>query len=90
MNYIHSQFYIVFAITFLIDSIYSGSRLYTSGTKYDNSNYIDLFRIQNYFIRSLFSMGCTKTNLNKEIDNNFYSHWVSQTEGTIVKDPTTG
>jgi len=90
MNYMHSQFYILFAIAFLIDSIYSGSRAYTSGTKYDNSYYIDLFRVQNYFISSLFSPGCTKASLNNIIDNNYNTLWVSQTEGSKVKDPTTG
>ena len=87
MKYIHFQFYILFFISFLIDSIYSGTKQYTSGTIYDNDEYIDLFRVQNNFIQSLFSPGCSKTTLNKVIDNNY---WISEEEGTKVRDPNTG
>ena len=90
MNYVHSYFYILFTISFLIDSIYSGTRKYTSGTIYDNSYYIDLFRVQNNWVQSLFSPGCTKASLNNLLDNNYNNYWVSQEEGTKVKDSTTG
>lgn len=90
MNYVHSYFYILFTISFLIDSIYSGTRKYTSGTIYDNSYYIDLFRVQNNWVQSLFSPGCTKASLNNLLDNNYNNYWVSQEEGTKVRDSTTG
>ena len=90
MNYIHFQFSLLFFISLLINSIYSGTRQYTSGTIYDNVEYIDLFRVQNNYIQSIFSPGCSNTTLNYAIDNNYNNYWISQEEGTKVRDPTTG
>ena len=49
--------FFLFFLLFLIDNAYSGSRKYTIGTKYDNDDYVDLFRVQLSDIRSIFAPG---------------------------------
>ena len=65
--------------------------MYTKGTKYENPEYIDLFRVPNNFISSLFSPGSNKNQISFPfIDENYGNYWISPAEGTKVKDPTTG
>ena len=81
----------IFALILLIPYAYPASRIYTQGTKYENQEYIDLFRVPYDFISSLFSPGSTKSRISFPfIDDNYGNYWISPAEGTKVKDPSTG
>ena len=81
----------IFSLILLIPVVYPASRMYTQGTKYENQEYIDLFRVPYDFISSLFSPGSTKSRISFPfIDDNYGNYWISPEEGTKVKDPSTG
>ena len=69
----------------LIKYVYPASRMYTSGTKYENSVYLELFRVPNNYISSLVSPGSYQNSLKSAFDDNFNTHWLSPEEGTKVK-----
>ena len=82
--------FFLFFLLFLIDYAYSGSRKYTSGTKYDNDDYVDLFRVQLSDIKSIFAPGIANISFKNIINRNFTSYWISPEEGIKYKDPITG
>jgi len=82
--------YILTLILSLIPYAFSASRMYAQGTKYENSEFINLFRIPNDFISKLFSPGSTQYQIKLAFDDSFGNYWLSPAEGTKVKDPTTG
>ena len=84
MNSINFQLFILLSISFLIDSVFSGSRQFTSGTIYENEEYIDLFRVRN--IQSFYSPGVNEEIIKFAFDNNFNNYWISKEEGTKVID----
>ena len=73
----------------LINYVYPGSRYLTQGTKFDNWEYINLFRIPREYISSFISPGSYENELKLAFDDNFKSYWLSPEQGTKVKDPTT-
>jgi len=90
MNFSNYNIYIFSLILSLIPYAFSASRIYTQGTKYENSEFINLFRIPNDFISKLFSPGSIQSQLKHAFDDNLGNYWISPAEGTKVKDPTTG
>ena len=71
----------------LINYAYTGSRYLTQGTKYDNWEYINLFRIPKEYISSFRSPGSYEMDLKSIFDDNFKTKWLSPEQGTKVKDP---
>ena len=64
--------------------------MYTQGTKYENSEYLNLFKIPKEYISSFLSPGSTNQALKNVFDDNYLTYWISPEEGKKVKDPTTG
>jgi len=90
MNFSNYKIYIFALILSLIPYAFSASRMYTQGTKYENSEFIDLFRIPDDYISSLFSPGSKTNHIRLAFDPFLETYWTSPAEGTKVKDPTTG
>ena len=53
----------------LIKYVYPASRMYTSGTKYENSVYLELFRVPNNYISSFVSPGSYQNSLKSAFDD---------------------
>ena len=82
--------FFLFFLLFLKDNTYSGSRKYTSCTKYYNDDYVDLFRVQLSDIKSIFAPGIANISFKNIINRNFTSYWISPEEGIKYKDPING
>ena len=82
--------FFLFFLLFLIDNAYSGSRKYTSGTKYDNDDYVDLFRVQLSDLKSIFAPGISSDSLKDILNSNFNRYWLSPEEGIKYRDHYTG
>ena len=80
---------IILLLLSLINYVYTGSRYLAEGTKYDNWEYINLFKIPREQISSFKSPGSNEKNLNRVFDDNFLTYWLSPEQGTKVIDPTT-
>ena len=89
MSFSNYKIYICTFILSLIPYAFPASRMYTQGTKYENPEFINLFRIPNDFISSLYSPGSEKYQIKLAFDDNLGTYWMSPCEGTKVKDPTT-
>ena len=74
----------------LINYAYPGSTYPTQGTKFDNWEYINLFRIPREYISSFRSPGSYEMDLKYVFDDNFQTKWLSPEQGTKVRDPPTG
>ena len=90
MHFLQFQLLFLSLSLSLIKYVYPASRMYTTGTKYENSVYLDLFKVPNNYISSLVSPGSYQNTLKNAFDGNLNTHWLSPEEGTKVKDPTTG
>ena len=86
MNVLNFQLFAVSLILTLIQFVYSGSRMYTQGTKYENEEYIKLFRIPRNYISSFMSPGTKNYPLGIAFNDRFDDYWMSPVEGTYVKD----
>ena len=74
----------------IINYAYPGTRYFTQGTKYENLEYINLFRIPREYISSFRSPGSYEMDLKYVFDDNFQTKWLSPEQGTKVRDPPTG
>lgn len=62
----------------------------TTASKYENSEFIELFRVPNDYILSYASPCSSKAELAKAFDNNFNNYWLSAKEGTKCIDENSG
>ena len=93
MHYSNFQSFIIILILSLINYSYSGTRSFipTSSSKYENSEYLELFRVPIEYISSYASPCSAKEGVSKVFDNNFNNYWISGgQEGSKCIDPNDG
>ena len=83
-------FLIISLLLSLINYAYPGSRYLTQGTKFDNWEYINLFRIPRDYISSFTSPGSYQIDILHAFDDSYQTRWLSPTIGKKVRDPDTG
>ena len=86
----HHQILFLSLLLALINNAYSASRINVEGTKFGETEYINLFKIPYDYITSIESPGSTLSYLREAFDENPDNYWLSPEEGSKVRDPQTG
>lgn len=86
------QFYLFFfsLLLSLIRHVYPASRMYTQGTKYENTEYLNFFKVPMDSISSVESSDNIPSNVLRAFDDISTNYWISQKIGTKYTNTTTG
>lgn len=92
MNLLHFQLIALISLLSLINYVFLGTRqiIQSTSSKYENSEFLNLFRVPTNYISSISSPCSKSTEIGKAFDDNFNNYWLSSQEGTKCIDSDSG